>query len=498
MASIEEIRGARLTKLATLEEKGINPYPARVTRSHSLFDLKKGFEKLEKEGATVSVVGRVMSIRGQGAISFVDLFDGTESFQALLKSDNPISYSGADVDSAFDFFQETVDQGDFIELSGTLFVSKRGEQTIQVESWKMVAKSLRAMPDEHYGLKDEDERYRKRYIDILLNEETRKRIIQRSVFWNSMRSFLVEREFIEVETPVLETTPGGAEARPFVTHHNALDMDVYLRISAGELHQKKLMVAGLPRTFEIGRIFRNEGMSYEHAQDYTQVEFYQAFSDYKEGMTMVRDLYREVAEKTFGTTVFTISEQEVDLAKEWETYDYVATIEDKLGVNVLEADEKELVEKLKEHRIDFDTKEINKERATDLLWKSIRKGIAGPGFLINVPVFMEPLAKKSEDNEQTVERFQVILGGSEMGKGFSELNNPLDQVERFDHQEKLRAEGDDEAQMKDDEYIEAMEYGMPPAFGFGVSERLFSVLAGVSIREAQIFPLMRPKKQGDE
>ncbi len=494
MASLEEIRTARLAKLEVLSARGIDAYPARVTRTHSTKDLKENFESLEKGGKKVSVVGRIMSMRGQGALVFVDLFDGTDKVQALLKSDEKIAYTGLETEEPFELFKNTVDHGDFIEVTGTLFVSKRGEQTILVGEWKMLAKSLRPVPDEWYGLKDEDERYRKRYLDILLNTEVRERIQRRSVFWNSMRNFLIERGFMEVETPVLENTPGGADARPFMTHHNALDIDVYLRISGGELRQKELLVAGFPKVFEIGRIFRNEGMSYEHLQDYTQIEFYQAYSDYTEGMKMLTELYRYVAQKTFGKTVFTIGEQEVDLAKEWEIYDYVEIIKEKTGVNVLEANIEELVEKMKELSIKFDPKEINKERATDLIWKKIRKEITGPGFLINVPVFMEPLAKKSEKNLETVERFQIILGGSEMGKGFSELNNPLDQRERFEHQEELRAAGDDEAHMKDDAYIEAMEYGMPPAFGFGISERLFAVLEGVSVREGQIFPMMRPKE----
>jgi len=489
MASMEEIREARLAKLGLLEKNNIDPYPARLERSHSIFDLKQNFENLKE----ATIVGRVMSLRGQGAITFVDLFDGTGTFQGLLKSDEPISYTGVGVSKAFELFQGTVDQGDFIQITGTLFVSKRGEQTVQVSAWKMVAKSLRALPDEWYGLKNEEERYRRRYIDILLNTEVKNRIVQKAVFWNSFREFLMNKGFVEVETPVLENTPGGAEARPFVTHHNALDLDVYLRISAGELPQKKLLVAGFERVFEIGRIFRNEGMSYEHLQDYTQIEFYEAFSDYQEGMKMVTEMYRYVAEKTFGTTKFTINEQDVDLAKEWQTYDYVALIKEKTGLDVLETDLKELTKKLKELNIDFDPKDLNKERATDLIWKSIRKELTGPGFLINIPVFMEPLAKRSPKDNRVVERMQVILGGSEMGKGFSELNNPIDQNERFEHQEELRASGDEEAQMKDDEYVEAMEYGMPPAFGFGISERLFAVLAGVSVREAQIFPLMRPK-----
>jgi lysyl-tRNA synthetase class 2 len=328
-----------------------------------------------------------------------------------------------------------------------------------------------------------------------LNQDTRKTIEQRSAFWNAFRSYLLERSYIEVETPVLETTTGGADARPFVTHHNALDIDVFLRISAGELWQKKLLVGGLPKVFEIGRIFRNEGMSAEHAQDYTQLEFYEAYSDYQKGMEMVKDLYRHVATKTFATTVFTIQGHQVDLAADWQTYDYCSIIEKDFGINPLECSEEDAIAQLKKNGIEFDPKTTNKERAIDLIWKVCRKKLIGPGFLINVPVYLEPLAKKSETDNRVVERFQIILGGSEMGKGFSELNDPSDQAERFLHQEKLRTEGDDEAHMKDDSYVEALEYGMPPAFGFGVSERLFAVLSGKTIREAQIFPLMKPRTE---
>jgi len=501
MTSIQDIREIRLAKKAQLEKIGINPYPSRINRTHTLAQTLVEFDELEKSETEVSVVGRIMSLRGQGALAFIDLSDGTERFQALLKSDeNPI-YIKTDEDSekietelsGFDLFKEVIDEGDFISVTGKLFTTKRGQKTVAVSGWSIVAKSLRPIPDEFYGLKDEDERYRQRYIDILLNPEVRKIVERKSIFWNAFRQFLLEKNFIEVQTPILENTAGGAEARPFETHHNALDIDVFLRISCGELWQKKLMVAGLPKTFEIGRVFRNEGMSATHLQDYTQIEFYQAYSDYHEGMKMVTELYRTVAEKTFGTTKFEIDGQTVDLSNDWAEYDYVKIVEDKFNVNVIESDIDQLVEILKSNKIDFNPNEINRERAVDLLWKVCRKEIIGPGFLINVPVFLEPLAKKDPKNPKSVERFQIILGGTELGKGFSELNDSVDQESRFDHQESLRAAGDDEAQMKDSEYIEAMEYGMPPTFGFGISERLFSVLNGTSIRETTIFPMMRPK-----
>jgi lysyl-tRNA synthetase class 2 len=496
MTSVQEIKEIRLAKKAKLEELGINPYPTKVSRTHTLLELSETFDDILSTEKEVSVVGRIMSLRGQGALAFVDLFDGTARFQSLFKKDdNPIYESNPEsVPDAFELFREVVDEGDFIQVSGTVFVTQRGQKTIAVKSWKMVAKSLRPIPDEFYGLKDEDERYRQRYIDILLNSEVRKIVERKSIFWNTFRQFLLEKNFVEVQTPVLENTSGGAEAEPFVTHHNALDIDVYLRISCGELWQKKLMVAGLPRTFEIGRIFRNEGMSATHLQDYTQIEFYQAYSDYTEGMEMIKELYRLVAEKTFGTTKFNIEGKEIDLNDEWEILDYVEIVKNKFGINVIDSELDELVNKLKENKIDFDPKNINRERATDLLWKVCRKEISGPGFLVNVPLYLEPLAKKNPENPKTVERFQVILGGTELGKGFSELNDPVDQLSRFEHQESLRESGDNEAQMKDDEYVEAMEYGMPPAFGFGISERLFAVLNGTSVREASIFPMMRPKE----
>lgn len=501
MASIEEIKNIRQDKINILEKVGIYPYPSKIEKSHTIFEVRENFKKLESAAQTITIVGRIMSMRGQGALAFIDLYDGTSRMQSLLKADENIIYSEKNIDlekasinSAFDLFRETIDQGDFVQITGTPFVTKRGEETILCKEWKIVAKSLRPIPDEWYGIKDEDERYRNRPIDILLNEELKNQIIRRSTFWQTIRNFLLTRDFIEVETPVLETMPGGADARPFITHHNALDLDVYLRISAGELWQKKILVSGIPRTFEIGRIFRNEGMSHEHAQDYTQMEFYMAYSNYEEGMKMIRELYLEIAEKVFGKTTFEIDGNTIDFAEEWKIYDYVSLIERESSVNVLTAGVDELIGALEDKHIKFDKEGINRERATDLLWKNIRKTLMAPGFLINVPIFLEPLAKESKDRPGTVERFQVIVGGTELGKGFSELNDPIDQRKRFEHQEKLRDAGDDEAQMKDESYIETMEYGMPPAFGFGLSERVFSVLSGISIREAQIFPLMRPKE----
>lgn len=304
---------------------------------------------------------------------------------------------------------------------------------------------------------------------------------------------MIERGFLEVETPILEVTTGGADAKPFITHHNALDLDVYLRISNGELWQKRLMAAGFEKTFEIGRQFRNEGMDSEHLQDYTQMEFYWAYADYEMGMKLVEEMYRHIAQKVFGTLSFKIKNFDIDLGKKWERYDYTETIKKYTDIDISKASLSEIEDRLQKLKVVYDKKGFNKTRATDNLWKYCRKNIAGPGFLINIPVDVSPLAKRNENNPKTVQRFQPIIAGSEVGNGYSELNDPIDQMERFMEQAKLREGGDEEAQMADGEFVEALEYGMPPTCGFGVSERLFSFLMDKPIRECQIFPLMRPK-----
>ena len=483
MALLDIVRAERLAKIDRLVEAGMESYPARTLRTHSVDDFLENHGVLETNSEQVVLAGRVLSIREHGGSLFVDIYDGTKA-QGFLQRDK----LGEEL---YDLFTGTVDVGDIIEFTGMAFTTKRGMPSLNVSGWRMLAKSLRPLPDEWYGIKDEDERFRKRYLDILLTKDLAERIKRRSAFWNVIRSYLLERDFIEVETPALETTTGGAEARPFVMHHNALDIDVYLRISAGELWQKRLIVAGLPKVFEIGRIFRNEGMSAEHAQDYTQVEFYEAFKDYEAGMTMITELYRAIADRVYGTRKFKIKECDIDLDAEWGRYDFCALMKEEYGIDPLD-EGANWASELKRRGIPFE-KGADTGRLVDTAWKQIRKALVGPGFLINVPVYMEPLAKKSAKDPRVVERFQVMLAGSEMGKGFSELNDPIDQAERFEQQRKLRAAGDEEAQMPDAEFVEALEYGMPPAFGFGISERLFSFLEGVSIREGQIFPLMRPK-----
>jgi len=488
MSTIDEIKKIRLEKLKKIKEAGLNPYPALTKRTHTISQLLADFTRHQKAKKLLILAGRIMSQRGHGGALFLDIFDGSGKIQALLRKDK-VGERG------FKFFQDVSDIGDFIELKGFLFKTKTNEKTLEVVAFKMLAKAFLPLPEKWHGLQNEEERLRKRYLDILFNPEVKAMVGKRAIFWQAMREFMQKNGFLEVETPVLETTAGGADARPFITHHNILDTNLYLRISMGELWQKRLMVAGFEKTFEIGRQFRNEGMDAEHLQDYTQMEFYWAYADYNDCMKLAEELFKYVAKKTFGTLKFKIGEFDVNLAAKWQKYDYQETIQKFTKVNIREAILPEIENALQKLDIQYDKKGFNKTRAIDNLWKFCRRKIAGPGFLINEPVEISPLAKRTEKNPAIAERFHIILAGSELANGYSELNDPLDQAQRFSEQEKLRDVGDEEAQMYDKDFIEAMEYGMPPTTGFGVSERLFAFLMNKPMRECQIFPLMKPKEK---
>ncbi len=386
--------------------------------------------------------------------------------------------------------------GDFISVTGTLFTTERGQDSILVDTWVMAAKSLLPLPDKWSGIVDDDERFRKRYLDMLMTPELRELLLKKGIFWDTTRRFMKEYGFAEVETPTLEVTTGGAEANPFKTHHKDFDIPVFLRISVGELWQKRLMAGGFAKTFEIGRVYRNEGTSPEHLQEFTNMEFYWSFADYKDGMMLVQKLYQTLAQEVFGTTAFTTRGHSFDLSGEWPVVDYVDEVKKQTGVDVLSADEKEMQKKLDELGVKYEG--TNRERLTDTLWKYCRKQIAGPVFLVHHPKLVSPLAKESKEKPGTVERFQVIIAGSEVGNGFSELNDPIDQSARFEQQVALIERGDDEAMMPEWEFVEMLEHGMPPTCGFGFGERLFSFMADKPIREVQFFPLMRPKSETQE
>ncbi len=487
MGREEQIISERIKKLESLKEEKINPYPSFFDRKNSLAEIREKYSSLKKEEKTkekVKVAGRLMSFRDLGKIAFGVLYDGTKSIQIVLQEpETPKKVS--------EFFKKYVDSGDFVGIEGPVTVTQRGELSILVKDSTILSKSILPLPSKWHGLQDSEEKLRKRYLDILMNPEVKEMFIRKSKFWQTIREFLMKNGFLEVETPVLETSAGGAAATPFSTHHNALDIDVYLRISMGELWQKRLMVAGFPKTFEIGRQFRNEGMDADHLQDYTQMEFYWAYANYEMGMSLVKELVREIAKKVFGKTSFERNGHKFDLAKEWKIIDYTTEIKKQTCIDIWSATKQDLEKKLRELKEPFDSK-ADKFRLVDSLWKTCRRKISGPAFLVGQPADITPLAKRSDKDHRKVEQFQIILAGTEAGNGYSELNDPLDQESRFIEQRKLKESGDSEAHSHDEDFVEALKYGMPPTCGFGFSERLFSLLEGKPIRECVIFPLMKP------
>ena len=486
MSSIEELREVRLSKLEKLKEKGIDAYPSTSFITHTVLKATEDFDTLSESQKAVTLGGRVMSIRAQGALIFLNFFDGTGNFQALLKNEDSTK-------DAFELFNDTVDIGDFIEMSGVLFVTRTGQKTIQVSGWRMLTKTLLPLPEKWHGLQDVEERFRKRYLDLLGNDEIRDIFVKKAKFWKTARDFFNEKDFLEVETPTLEITTGGAEARPFATHHNDFDIEVFLRISVGELWQKRLMAGGFARTFEIGKVYRNEGTSPDHLQEFTNLECYAAFMNLDQGKALVRDLFVKLATEVFGKTEFTTRGHTFDLATDWGEIDYVEEVQKQTGVNVLDATEKEMEEALKKLGVKYDGK--NRERMMDSLWKYCRKNITGPVYLVNHPKVVAPLSKENKNDSRKTEMFQVILAGSEIGRAHAELNDPIDQAKRFEIQNKLITEGDEEAMMPDTEFVEMLEHGMPPVFGFGFGERFFSFLLDKPIRETQMFPLMKPQEK---
>jgi len=484
----------RLQKLKALKEAGINPYPASFNKENCVAEISAA-----KDGVKLKTAGRLMVIREMGKLIFAQIADQFGRAQIALRQDE----IGKE---EFKKFLKYFDSGDFIGVEGEVFTTHKGEKTLLVKKYVLLSKALLPLPAKWHGLKDEEERLRKRYLDMIANPEVKEMIIKKAKYYAAMREFLIKEGFIEVVTPVLENTTGGADARPFVTHHNALDMDVYLRISVGELWQKKLMVGGLDKTFEMGRIFRNEGMDAEHLQDYVSMEYYWGYADWEDGMKLTEKLIKYVAKKTFGTLEFKIKDFKVDLTKEWRRIDYRDEVKKQTKIDIEDTSVKEIKDKLntlefppkagqpRAEKVEYD--EFNDVgRGIDQLWKYCRKNIVGPGFLIYPPKVISPLAKESEERPGYVERYQLILAGSELCNGYSELNDPLEQEERFKYQAQLREAGDEEAQMHDYNFVEALKHGMPPTTGLGISERLFSFLMDKPIRECQIFPLMRPRTQ---
>lgn len=490
MGREDEIINERKRKIAELRKNNVNPYAHRFsflesrTWSQNLqekyADLKA--EEVSKDEAVVA--GRVMFLRSFGKLAFAKIQDLKGNIQVVLQSEKT-------PEKIMEFFNSYIDSGDIIGVKGNVMKTKTGEVSVLVKEFEILTKSILPLPDKVHGLKDEEEKLRKRYLDIIMNSDIKELFMQKQRFWSTIRNFLICKGFLEVETPILESSAGGAAATPFATHHNALDLDVYLRISMGELWQKKLMVAGYEKTFEIGRQFRNEGMDAEHLQDYTQMEFYWAYANFEDGMKLVEDLYKHIAMSVNGSLTFETRGHKVDFGKKWERYDYEKLIEEKTGINIYKTNKVEIMKFLDKNNIEYE-KKVDQWRLIDILWKFCRKQISGPGFLVGQPAELTPLAKRNEKDPRKVEQFQVILAGSEVGNGYSELNDPLDQEERLIEQAKNKEAGDAESMSHDKEFIEALKYAMPPTCGFGVSERLFSFMVNRPIRECVIFPLMKP------
>lgn len=479
MASIEELRAERLKKLESLIVQGVTVYPTKSKKTHNGEEFLASFEEIKE----ATLAGRVMTIRGGGGLIFADVFDGTAKVQIVLKGeDTP--------EDTFVFFSETIDAGDFIDVQGTPFLTKNGQRSLLVKEVSILSKSLLPLPDKYHGIADEELRLRERYLDILTNQELRELFIKKAKFWDVTRTFLKERGFLEVETPTLEITTGGAEATPFATHHHDYDLPVFMRISVGELWQKRLMAAGFAKTFEIGRVYRNEGSSPDHVQEFTNCEFYMAYADYEDGMNLVQELYRTIAQEVFGTTSFTTRGHTFDLGLEWKRIDYAEEVKHQTGIDIFEDSDEVIKDTLQELKVHYDGN--NRERLIDTLWKYCRKNISGPAFLVNHPLLVAPLAKANPDG-RTAQIFQPILAGSEIGKGYSELNDPIEQRKRFILQQELIKAGDEEAMMADYDFVEMLEHGMPPTCGFGFGERLFAFLCDKPIREVQMFPLVKPK-----
>ena len=481
---LEDIIKERRKKLDLLKASGVDAYPAQVKRSLAISEALKQFSTLAKSKKKISITGRVMSIRDQGNLLFIDCADESGGIQCVLRKNNIPN---------FKLLKSVLDRGDFISATGCLFKTKKGERSIEARSAAIIGKSLRPLPTEWYGLNDVESRLRERYVDMILHPEVREMFRKKSLFWGSVREFLTAEGFTEVETGILEVMAGGAEAEPFITHHNVLDIDFYLRISP-ELQLKKLITGGFEKIFEIGRVFRNEGIDREHLQDYTALEFYWAWHDYNDLMVMTEKMFKKIIKKTQGTLITTNQGRKIYWGKKWPKIDYVKAFIKANHIDPLTATVDDLYAKTHELGIKTE-KNLGIGRLVDLIYKkTVRPYLIQPCFLIDPPVFIEPLAKRSSRDPRVVERMQPVAAGTELGKGFSELNDPLDQRSRFEEQMKLREAGDMEAQRLDEDFLAALEFGMPPTTGFGMSERFFAVLMDKPIRETVFFPLMKPKE----
>ena len=482
----EDIIATKNQKLSLLAQAFEVVYPEKNNRTHTNQEAVEGFESFVSSEEALTLVGRVRSLRIIGKIGFAHIEDGESKIQIFLN----LQVLG---EEKFKLFVDTIETGDFVEVSGKLFLTKKEEKTLEVASWSILGKSMRPIPTEFYGLKDEEELLRRRYLDLLANPETRELFRKKNIFWQTVRTVLAREGFLEVQTPVLEHVPGGADAEPFITHHNALDQDFYLRISL-ELHLKRLLVGGFEKVFEIGRLFRNEGIDREHLQEYDDVEFYWAYSDLDKGIALTERMIKEVVFNVTGGYETEFEGQTIDWGQEYPRVDFFTEFEKETGINLSDRPSiEELKKKADELHIKYEDS-YGKGRMIDTIYKkTVRQRLIQPCFLVGHPIEVSPLSKTDPSNPAKVLRAQLVAVKSELTNSFAELNDPLEQRRRFEEQMQLREGGDSEAQMIDEDFLQALEYGMPPAFGFGMSERLFAILMNRSIRETVIFPPMKSK-----
>lgn len=484
-AELNELLRIRRDKLAELQGSGADPFvQVRFDRTHHTTDILNRFEELE--GQNVRLAGRMMSKRIMGKLTFADLSDRYGRLQLCVKRD----LLGDEEYKAF----KKLDIGDLIGVAGEVFRTQKGEISVRVSELTLLSKNLIPLPEKWHGLKDTDTRYRQRYVDLIINPEVRDTFEKRSAIVREIRRFMDGRGFMEVETPCLNTIPGGAAARPFITHHNALDIDMYMRI-ATELHLKRLIVGGFEQVYEIGRIFRNEGMDTKHNPEFTTIELYQAYTDYHGMMDITEDMVVHVCEQVLGTTKVTYQGTEIDFSKGWKRMTMAEAVKEYSGLDFMAMDGAQALEAVKAKGLEI---EKGKDSWGDLLAQCydefVEENLVQPTFITDYPVEVSPLAKRKPTDPRLTERFECFVYGRELCNAFSELNDPIDQRGRFERQAALRAAGDDEANMMDEDFLTALEYGMPPTGGMGMGiDRLVMFLTdSPSIRDVLLFPTMRP------
>ncbi|MEK4873248.1 lysine--tRNA ligase [Bacillus sp. FSL W8-0102] len=482
----------RREKLESLRSKGIDPFGKRFERTHLSQEIRSEYEALENEelenkNVKVAVAGRIMTKRGKGKAGFAHIQDLTGQIQIYVRKDNV-------GDSEYDLFK-TADLGDIVGVTGTVFKTKVGELSIKVDQFELLTKSLRPLPDKFHGLKDVEQRYRQRYLDLIVNPESKQTFITRSLIIQSMRRYLDAHGYLEVETPMMHAIAGGAAARPFITHHNALDMPLYMRIAI-ELHLKRLIVGGLEKVYEIGRVFRNEGISTRHNPEFTMIELYEAYADYTDIMKLTENLISHIAQEVLGTQVIQYGEHTVDLTPEWRRLHMVDAIKEYTGVDFWKQMSDEEARALaKEHNIEITDNMKFGHIVNEFFEQRVEDKLIQPTFVYGHPVEISPLAKKNEKDPRFTDRFELFIVGREHANAFTELNDPIDQRQRFEAQLKEREQGNDEAHMMDEDFVEALEYGMPPTGGLGIGvDRLVMLLTNSpSIRDVLLFPLMRQR-----